>query len=184
MDTVTWELWIDAEHLQSIMCKLEEWKHWSSASIGDIASLHRHLSFITRVVKPGWIFLHRVIEEMQHADRMDDQVQLSTEFQTELDWWQRLLPDWNGISAIPEFQWTSNVDFELFMDASGSGFGAFWQGAWFTGEFTNWAHGEGMAFKELFAITMAVVTWGNQWHGKKTRFFAICFISRIPRTTI
>ncbi len=84
---------------------------------------------------------------MQHLDRMEDQVQLSTEFQVGLDWYRHLLPDRNGISVIPEFQWTSNVDFELFTDASGSGFGAFWQGAWFTGEFTDWARGEGMAFK-------------------------------------
>ncbi len=92
--------------------------------------------------------------------------------------------------VIPEFQWTSNVDFELFMDACGSGFGAFWQGAWFTGEFTDWARSEGMAFKELFAITMAVATWYSQWRGKKsgssatTRQFAICFTSRILRGTI
>ncbi len=35
-----------------------------------------------------------------------------------------------------------------------------------------------MAFKELFAITMALATWGSQWQGKKVHFFcdnkAVC----------
>ncbi len=104
---------------------------------------------------------------------MESQVQLSEEFFSELDWWIQLLPEWNGVSVIPEFQLMSNVDFDLFTDASVTGFGACWQGAWLAGRFTDWAHDEGMAFKELFAIMMALATWGPQWQGKKIQFFAI-----------
>ncbi len=109
---------------------------------------------------------------------MELQVQLLAEFFSELDWWIHLLPEWNGVSIIPEFQLVSNADFDLFMDASGTGFGACWQGAWLAGEFMDWACDESMAFKELFAITMALATWGPQWQGKKIQFFcnnkAVC----------
>ncbi len=91
---------------------------------------------------------------------------------SELDWWIHLLPEWNGVSVIAEFQWVLNADLDLFTDASGTGFGACWQGAWLTGRFVDWACDEGMAFKELFAITMALVTWGSQWQGKKIRFLS------------
>ncbi len=93
----------------------------------------------------------------------DDLIKLSDEFHSELDWWRRLLPEWNGICVILEFQWISNADFDFFTDASGSGFGGFWQGAWFSGRFTGWACKESMAFKELFAIVMALSTWGRFW---------------------
>ncbi len=88
------------------------------------------------------------------------------------------MPEWNGVSVIPEFQWISNADFDLFTDASGTGFGACWQGAWLMGRFTDWAREESMAFKELFAVAMALATWGPQWQGKKIHFFcdnkAVC----------
>ncbi len=171
VDTVDWELRIGAQRLAMVMGKLVAWKGRSRASKREIASLHRHLSFIARVVKPGRIFLHRVVEEMESISNSDDFIELSAEFHTELDWWRQFLPEWNGICMIPEFQWTSNADFDLFMDASGSGFGGFWQGAWFSGQFTDWACKESMAFKELFAIVMALSTWGSLWQGKKIRFF-------------
>ncbi len=66
---------------------------------------------------------------MECVSNPDDYIELSAECHTELDWWRQFLPEWNGICVIPEFQWTSNAHFDLFTDASGSGFGGFWQGA-------------------------------------------------------
>ncbi len=66
---------------------------------------------------------------MQQGQTMELQVQLSEEFFSELDWWIQLLLEWNGVSVIPEFQWVSNADFDLFTDASGTGFSTCWQGA-------------------------------------------------------
>ncbi len=105
------------------------------------------------------------------AQQTDHGIPDSEEFFSELDWWIQLLPEWNGVCVIPEFQWVSNADFDLFTDASGSGFSACWQGAWLVGRFMDWACDESMAFKELFAITMALATWGLHWQGKKIRFF-------------
>ncbi len=65
---------------------------------------------------------------MESVSSQDDLIELSAEFHMELDWWRQILPEWNGICMIPEFQRTSNADFDLFTDASGSGFGGFWQG--------------------------------------------------------
>ncbi len=52
---------------------------------------------------------------------MESPVQLSAEFFSELDWWIQLLPEWNGVSVTPEFQWVSNANFDLFTDIGGSG---------------------------------------------------------------
>ncbi len=57
VDTIDWELQIGAQRLAMVMEKLLTWKDRSRASKRDIASLHRHLSFIARVAKPGRILL-------------------------------------------------------------------------------------------------------------------------------
>ncbi len=115
------------------MKDLLEWRQHSRALVKDIASLHSQLSFVACVVKPGCIFLWRIVEEMQRGQTMESQVQLLEEFFSERDWWTQLLPEWNGVSVIAEFQWASNADFDLFTDASSTGFGACWQGAWLAG---------------------------------------------------
>ncbi len=146
---------------------LLEWRQHSWAPVKDIASLHGQLSFVTCLVKPGRIFLQHVLEEMQWGQTMESQIPLSEEIFAELDWWIQLLPQWNGVSVIPEFQWVSNVHFDLITDACGTGFGACWQGAWLAGEFTDWACDESMTFKELFAITMALATLGASVAGQE-----------------
>ncbi len=94
---------------------------------------------------------------------MDDRISLSAEFLAKVCWWCNLLPEWNGVSLIPEQQWTANVDFNLWTDASGAGFGAYWNGEYLLGEFMEWARGQSIAFKELYAIVAAVAIWGPSW---------------------
>ncbi len=115
VNTIDWEMQIRAQHLAMVMEKLLTWRDHSKASKQEIASLHGHLSFITCVVKPGQIFLHRVVEEMECVSSPDDLIELSAEFHTELDWWRQFLPEWNGICVIPKFQWTSNADFDFLL---------------------------------------------------------------------
>ncbi len=45
--------------------------------VKDVASLHSQLSFVARIVKPGHIFLRRIMEEMQRGQTMESQIQLS-----------------------------------------------------------------------------------------------------------
>ncbi len=80
--------------------------------------IHGQLSFVAQVAKPGRIFLHHMVEEMQTVQDMDDHVSLSAEFLAELHWWCNLLPEWNGVSLIPDQEWTAKADFSLWTDAS------------------------------------------------------------------
>ncbi len=135
---MAWELCIDPKWLQEIMKDLLEWWQQAKAPVKDIVSLHSQLSFIAHVVKPGRIFLQRIVEKMQQGLTMESQIQLSEEFFQSWTGGFSLLPKWNRNSIIPDFQWVSNAAFDLFTDASSTGFGACWQGAWLTGEFTDW----------------------------------------------
>ncbi len=182
VDTVRWELRIEPQKLHSLSEDLAAWDKRRTASIREIASLHGRLSFIAQVVKPGRIFLRRFVEEMKRSTNFDAVVTLSAEFHAELRWWLELLPNWNGVTLIPEEKWISNADFELWTDALGMGFGAYWQGAYLLGEFSDWARKQSIAFKELYAVVAAVATWGSRWSGKKIRLYCdnrgVCEILR------
>ncbi len=74
-----------------------------------------------------------MVEEMQKVTNMDENISLSADFLSEVCWWCNPLPEWNGVSLIPDQQWTANADFNLWMDASGMGFGAYWDGKYLDG---------------------------------------------------
>ncbi len=91
VDTVAWELRVSQKKLQSLRRDLELWAQKSAASKQDITSIHGRLSFMAQVAKPGRIFLHCMVEEMQVVQEMDDRVSLSAEFLAEVHWWRDLL---------------------------------------------------------------------------------------------
>ncbi len=108
---------------------------------------------------------------MNKVSDMEACIPLSADFMAEVHWWHDLLPKWNGISLIYDQHWTANADFKLWTDASGAGFGAYWDGAHLSDEFSSWAQAQTMAFKELYVIIAAIATWGSTWGGKKIRIY-------------
>ncbi len=88
------------------------------------------------------------------------------------------------MSLTYEDQWTANANFNfnLWTDASGTGFEAYWDSAYLLGEFSDWARSQSITFKELYAIVAAVATWGPSWVGKKIHIYcdnkSVCQILR------
>ena len=61
--------------------------------------------------------------------------QVNREFHLDLQWWVHLLDQWHGVSfwLLPGL--SRAVDIEVASDAAGSfGFGAYFQGLWFSGQ--------------------------------------------------
>ena len=57
---------------------------------------------------------------------------------------------------------------ELFTDASGNeGWGAYWAGQWISDHWTTVQGEMSIAWKEHYAITIAVNTWGTLWQRRK-----------------
>ena len=57
---------------------------------------------------------------------------------------------------------------QLFTDASGSdGWGAYWSGRWLQDHWSPAQQQMNIAWKELYAIVMAVHTWGSLWQRQK-----------------
>ena len=79
------------------------------------------------------------------------------------------LPAWNGVEIIQNVPIPSDV-LRLYTDASDLGFGAVYKRSWIISE---WKHGWGdqhINVRELFAIWVALHTWGGQWSNMQILF--------------
>ena len=135
----------------------------------ELLSLIGKLSFACKVVPSGRIFLRRLIDLSTSVEKLHHHLPLTQEAKLDMKWWLDFLPQWPGKSLILESHWTSNTLTELFTDASGKdGWGAYWAGRWISDHWSTTQQGETtIAWKELYAITMAVNTWGNWWQRRK-----------------
>ena len=120
--------------LEEIQSKVHSWLGRRSATKHELLSLIGTLSFVTKVVHAGRLFLHRLIDLSTTVERLHHHVHLSAEARADLDWWARFLPTWNGRAMFLEPQWSDADSLNLFTDASGAhGFGAFFEGSWLKG---------------------------------------------------
>jgi len=88
---------------------------------------------------------------------------------------------WLSTSHIIRTEWTVSPSMELFTDTLGShGWGAYWAGRWIHKHWPAEHSHKNITWKELYAITAGVNTWGHLWECKKVLFHcdneAVCAI--------
>ena len=66
----------------------------------DLLSLIGFLSFACRVVKPGRMFLRRLIDLSTSVSSNNFFISINAEARLDLQWWQEFLPEWNGVEII------------------------------------------------------------------------------------
>ena len=104
------------------------------------------------------------------AQHLHHRIKLNQEFQRDVNWWLCYLPTWNGVSLLCESHWLTSTECQLFTDASDVGFGCYFQGHWFQSRFPESCFQDGpisINWRELYAITMALAIWGDQFKGKR-----------------
>ena len=173
LDTDLFQARISSERLTEVLTELYEWRHRQSATKRQILSLVGKLTFVSRVVRPGRTFIRRMISLASKLPHLHYRVQLTHDFQMDVDWWLHYLPQWNGVSLFPQNHWESNIDLHLYTDSSDIAAAGFFSGAWFVVPFLyefqelketsiNW--------RELFAVVVAAATFGSLWKGKQIMF--------------
>ena len=122
-------------------------------------------------MRPGRIFLRRLISLSTTVDKLHHHLCLTKETRADIKWWIDFLPHWNRKSITPETFYLTSSDIKLFTDASSLGFGAIYSNSWIQGCWGPQFDNLSIYYKELFAIVAAVLTWGAQWQGKRIIFF-------------
>ena len=108
-----------------------------STRLVDLQSLIGTLQFACKVVVPGRTFLQRMINLTRGVPSRFHHIRLNKEFKRDVIMWKAFLTKWNGRSLFLDSYVTSSPDLELYTDAASSvGFGGFFNGKWFQGQWS------------------------------------------------
>ena len=137
----------------------------------ELESLVGKLNHACAVIPSGRTFLRRLINLLRDNKRHQTYIRLNKQCQQDLQWWHDLLPVWGGVSFFDLPEWAPSPDFEVATDAAGKlGFGAFFQGEWFSAPWLPAQIALGMAYKELYPIIIACYVWGCKWSRRHVLF--------------
>ena len=139
---------------------LEFWKGRKKCTKRELLSLIGSLSFASKVVKPGRMFLRCLIDLSHSVSSLNHHISLNADSCADICWWIDFLPSWNGVNFMHAEPITS-VSLSLFTDASGVGFGALYDCKWFLAEWPVTLRSFHINVQELFAIVAAVCSWGE-----------------------
>lgn len=117
IDTATMTVQLSSDKLQQLQTKLAARNIKRTCKKRDLLSLIGPLSFACKVIKPGRIFLRRLIELSTTVSSLNHYVTIIAEARADILWWQEFLPTWNGRARIQELP----LDFrtlQLYTDAS------------------------------------------------------------------
>jgi hypothetical protein len=157
---------LPADKFAALLSLLAAWRDRRRCSKRDLLSLIGHLSFAAKVVKPGRLFLRRLIDLSTTVPGLHHRIRLSADSREDILWWLSFLPTWNGVSIL-QAPPVSSADLHLFTDASALGIGGVFGRRWFSLPLTAFrriawfptSSPFDINFWELLALLVAFFTW-------------------------
>ena len=171
IDTKEMTIGVPKPKLDAILTLLPKWRGRRTATKQQLLSLIGKLHHISVVVRPGRLFLRRLIDLSCTVKEKQHHINFNVEARKDIQWWSDWLPYWNSSSFIPQSRSIKNSDIQLFTDASGQGFGAIYKTNWIQSKWNPNCKDRDVDFQEFFAIYAAAATWGHSWAGQRIIFF-------------
>ena len=150
-----------------------QWLVKKSATKTELQSLIGKLAFVCKWVRPGRLFLSRLLDTLRSLWRPRHCVRLRADFRKDVRWWLRFLSVYKGVSFIPTQLWSS-PDSVFSTDACLTGCGGMSTTEFFHVEFPASVLAQFLAIHllEALAIVVALRLWGRHWRG--LRIFVYC----------
>ena len=105
-DTVTFTMSVTPACLRELKDDvLPQWLVKKSATKTELQSLIGELAFVCKCVRPGRLFLTRLLDTLRSLRRPHHRIKLTADFKKHLCWWLRFLRVYNGVSFIPTQLW-------------------------------------------------------------------------------
>ena len=167
IDTIDRTIRLPADKFKDLLDLLTAWEGKQGCVKRELLALIGHLSFAAKVVKPGRLFLRRLIDASTSVSQLHHHIHLSHDTKEDITWWRTFLPSWNGIAYIQDHPISSN-DLHLFTDASILGIGGVFGDHWFSIPISAFHHIPwfpqvdevfDINFWELLALFVAFLTW-------------------------
>ena len=160
---------ITPERLDEINQILQVWENKASASKKELQSIIGKLSFAAKCVRPGRLFLARMLNELRSSPDTGS-FAISEDFKKEVLWWRKVMPHFNGVSIIPPNIW-SEPDAVLACDACLTGAGGVCGSEDFHRTFPPYILDKAPDInqKELVTIMAALAVWHEKLRGLRVQ---------------
>ena len=168
-DTMNLTLSIPIQRVQETLTLLDQCLNANEMSPMEIQSVVGKLQFLANCVRPGRLFMSRILEFMRGLpDRGCFSVTDSVK--ADMWWWKLFLPRYNGISLMAVDHW-SLPDEVIACDACLTGCGAWFheKREYFHKTFPEFILDQNLSINALELLTVMVATkvWGKYWQGKR-----------------
>jgi len=157
------------DKLVSLSTAVVTWIRRKKCLKSELLSLIGSLSFACKVIKPGRIFLRRLIDLSTTVSKLHHHIDLNSSIRADLVMWSDLLQSWNGVSIIQSP--VSSINLNLFTDASFLGLGVYFDGAWISLPWPINVSSFNIATLELFAVYAAIFTWGDSLSNRQITIY-------------
>ena len=172
-NTETMTIEITHERLSELRALLTAWLNKEMASLKEVQSLLRKLNFVAACVRPGRIFISRMLKWLKFLYREEAKFHsIPLYVKKDILWWHSFLPLYNGVSMMLYEQWC-NPDAIFSSDSSLQACGGFWDGKYFHSKFPARVADRGYSINilEMLAIIVCLKLWGKFYVGKRIQIF-------------
>ena len=169
VDTAAFTLEVPTTRLEDLLAELTTWQAVNSFTKRQLQSLLGKLSFVTACVKPGRIFMARLLNSLREYKRpASHRYPISAAMLLDIQWWLVFLSQFPRVSLIKPSSW----DFESFnfsTDACLHGGSAVCHTDCISFVFPNCIAPSTLHINalELFTIIVALKHWAPQLQGHK-----------------
>ena len=162
-------LQVTLDRQYALWVELHTWLYKATATLKQVQILVGKLQFICACVRPGRLFMSRILQKMQGNPQ---EIAVDIEFKKDINWWIKFLPMYSGVSIM----WALGMDesgVTFATDASLTGLGAVCNSECISVDIqgvqdminANYT----IVHLELLAIIIAVKTWAEKLRGIKIK---------------
>ena len=167
VNTKNFTLSFPPQKMQEILLMCQTWHRKTTCDKHQLQSLLGSLLFISKCVRSSRFFLNRLLDVLRSIHDKD-QVVLSQEAQRDINWFQKFLPTFNGITIFDH----RPIAHDIELDACLQGLGARWGSQVFAFPLPLGYLNYNIAHLEMLNILVALRVWQNFW--AKTRVRIAC----------
>jgi hypothetical protein len=168
VNTIELSLAVPPSRVEELSAELVLWKSRKHFTVKQLQSLLGKLSYVSACVKPGRIFMSRLLGKLRAFPSGSKRAAVTTDMKNDIDWWLEFLPVYNGVSIIKADEWDF-AELHFATDASLQAGGATCMSDcckfMFPPAIIQAA--EHITALELFTIIVAVRTWAPMLEHKK-----------------
>ena len=162
-DTEKMTMEVTPDRLIEIAGLISMWLDKTTASLKEVQSLVGKLNFVASCVRPGRLFISRILNFLREFDNENCILDVSAELKKDLYWWSEFLQIYNGISILSLQEWTE-PDQYMASDACLTGCGGICNGFFFHSTFPEFILEQNLHINalELLSVIVCLKLWAKK----------------------